>query len=311
MSVRGQMKFSQKLKFLLFLTILLSIGLNTSAATVNFETELVATIPNPAVLGETLSTRILLGTNDRATDRFDTAWDVVAIQGGMIQAYIDHSEYDQATHILWRDTRTSTGFPKEWNLLVQLSQAGNAVSLKWSAETLSNLPTSIRMRLVDLDGGSQELDMRSTSIYTYVHVDSSVPHHFRIIADEPVVSAPPADTSPPPSSTPPVETPPVESPPKVSTPALSILTDLLPSGILGKPYKARLEAQGGTTPYHWKVVGGKLPMGLKLNTATGTISGKPRRIGQYRIMIQLVDANGLIFQKAFTLSIIHRGRPFK
>ncbi len=304
------MKVLQNLKFLLFLTILLSVGLNTNAAAVNFEMELVATIPNPAALGETLSTRILLGANDRATDRFDTAWDVVAIQGGMIQAYIDHPEYDQATHILWRDTRTSTGFPKEWNLLIQPSQAGNAVSLKWSAETISSLPTTIRIKLVDLDGGSQELDMRSTSIYTYVHADSTIPHHFRIIADEPVVPAPPADISPP-SSTPPVDTTPGENPPQDSTPALNILTDLLPSGILGKPYKARLEAQGGTTPYHWKVVGGKLPIGLKLNTATGVISGKPRSLGQYRMMIQLVDANGLIVQKAFTLSIIHRGRPFK
>ncbi len=277
---------------------------------VDWDLTLNVSIPYTGAEGEVAKNKLIAGINQTATDGPDNIWDTPGLFTDILKAYFLHSDFPGSRQHLWRDIRADH-LPQEWEILVQPSQAGASVTLSWSAETLSSLPSNIRIRLVDLDGGSQEQDMRSASIYTYVHADSTLSHHFRIIADEPVVSAPSADTSPPPSSTPPVETPPGENPPQDSTPALNILTDQLPPGILGKLYKARLEAQGGTTPYRWKVVGGKLPVGLKLNAATGTISGKPRRLGQYRMMIQLVDANGLIVQKAFTLSIIHRGRPFK
>ncbi len=292
--------------FFIAITLIASPALLYGA---DWELTLKASIPYANVEWDRASNRLIIGANQTATDGYDHLWDTPGLLGNPLRAYFFHGDYAVSQQYLWRDIRADH-LPQEWDLWVLSSQAGVTVTLEWSGETVASLPTSLRIRLVDLDGGSQELDMRSTSIYTYVHADSTIPHHFRIIADEPVVPAPPADISPP-SSTPPVDTTPGENPPQDSTPALNILTDLLPSGILGKPYKARLEAQGGTTPYHWKVVGGKLPIGLKLNTATGVISGKPRRLGQYRMMIQLVDANGLIVQKAFTLSIIHRGRPFK
>ena len=303
---------SRNKKFLLLLIVLLGAGISTNAFALTFEMELVASIPNPSVPGESLSSRIILGTEDRATDRFDTAWDVVAIQGGVIQAYIEHPDYDQETQALWRDTRASTGFPKEWDLYIQPSLPETSVTLDWSATDLSNLPSNIRLRLVDLDSGDQELDIRSVSTYTYLHNDHTVAHHYQIILDESDTAAPPSDPIPPTgdssagSDTPPINAPPIETPPQVSAGGPDILTDLLPPGVLRRNYTARLEAQGGTAPYRWQIVSGELPRGLSLDHATGEISGRPRRIGQYRLMIQLIDGSGLIQQKAFTLSIARR-----
>jgi hypothetical protein len=65
----------------------------------------------------------------------------------------------------------------------------------------------------------------------------------------------------------------------------------------------RLEAEGGTVPYRWKIISGHLPPGLNLHGNTGVIKGKPRRAGTYRLMIQVTDAHGLILQKSLTLSV--------
>lgn len=297
------MLFSKNKKLFSLLITLLSVGLYTQAEALTFEMELVASIPNAAVPGETLSTQIMLGTEERATDRFDTAWDVVAIQSGMIEIFIDHPEYDRATQALWRDTRASSGLPKEWDLRVITALSGIPVTLDWSAVDLSGFPSTLRIRLVDLDSDDQELDMRVVSTYTYLHTDHAAAHHFRIVLDEPPPAVPPSDPINPTGDESLAGTP-----PQVSSPsAAGILSDLLPAGLLRKDYTARLEAQGGTAPYRWQIVSGELPTGLRLERTTGEIRGKPRRIGEYRLMIQLVDASGMIYQKAFTLSIARRG----
>jgi hypothetical protein len=276
--------FLAKHKKVLFLMIaLLGIGSYGHAEAFNFQMELVASVPHPSNPQETLSSKVILGTEDRATDGFDTAWDVVAIPGGMIQVYIDHPEYDNATRILWQDTQSSAGLPKQWDLQTLPAQSGASVTLHWSATGLSDLPPTTRIRFVDLDGNNQELDMRSVFTYSYVHTDQTVPHRFQVVADEAPVVTPPPQPPPP-----------------------AILTDHLPVGHLRKHYTAQLEAQGIVAPYRWKIISGRLPTGLKLNHATGVISGKPRRIGQYRFTVQLTDANGLTLRKAFTLSIMLR-----
>jgi len=57
---------------------------------------------------------------------------------------------------------------------------------------------------------------------------------------------------------------------------LEVLTQSLPDGVVGKAYRARLEAKGGTRPYTWKLAEGQLPPGLSLNPSTGEINGTPR-----------------------------------
>jgi hypothetical protein len=47
--------------------------------------------------------------------------------------------------------------------------------------------------------------------------------------------------------------------------AISITTKALPKALLWEQYRARLQASGGTEPYHWRVVRGFLPRGLWLS----------------------------------------------
>ena len=56
--------------------------------------------------------------------------------------------------------------------------------------------------------------------------------------------------------------------------ALQITTTELSSGNVNTFYQSQLDATGGTTPYLWSIVSGKLPPGLTLNPS-GLISGTP------------------------------------
>jgi phospholipase C len=59
-----------------------------------------------------------------------------------------------------------------------------------------------------------------------------------------------------------------------STPSpLSIVTTALPGATLGTSYSQTLKASGGIQPYSWAVSAGSLPLGLNLNSSTGSISG--------------------------------------
>ncbi|MCI0529932.1 MAG: Ig domain-containing protein [Nitrospira sp.] len=294
------MMFSQNKIILSLFVILVGVGSYTDVAAMNFEMELVASIPNPSNPQETLSTKVILGAKDRATDGFDTAWDVVAIPGGMIQVYLDHSEYNQDVQSLWRDTRSSTGFPKVWNIRLRSAQSGNTVTLKWTLPDLSNLPSNVQIQLVDITDGHQRLDMRTASSYNYLHSDHAQDHFFQMILDEVILTPPPSPSTEPSAS---------EPPPQVQPTELQIGTHLLPAGILQKNYQVQLESKGGTPPYRWQIVSGKLPQGLKLDANKGVISGKPRRLGQYRLTLKLIDANGVTVRKAFTLSIVRKQLP--
>jgi hypothetical protein len=56
---------------------------------------------------------------------------------------------------------------------------------------------------------------------------------------------------------------------------LTITTKFLPDGQVGSPYSTTLSAAGGTAPYTWQLTSGALPAGLKLDAATGVVSGVP------------------------------------
>ncbi|MEK7414298.1 MAG: putative Ig domain-containing protein, partial [Planctomycetota bacterium] len=78
----------------------------------------------------------------------------------------------------------------------------------------------------------------------------------------------------------------------VTEPApLEITARLLPSGIVGTAYNARLAASNGTKPYSWSVASGALPTGLTLAGATGQISGTPTTEGVFTVTIQAQDSS--------------------
>lgn len=70
-----------------------------------------------------------------------------------------------------------------------------------------------------------------------------------------------------------------------------ITTVSLPDPIARKPYRAVLQAEGGTPPYHWSLYGGKLPTGLTLN-ADGTITGTPASTERWVFIPDVADARG-------------------
>jgi hypothetical protein len=53
--------------------------------------------------------------------------------------------------------------------------------------------------------------------------------------------------------------------PVPSSSSISITTKARPKALLWEPYTARLQASGGTEPYHWRIVRGSLPQGLGLS----------------------------------------------
>ena len=71
---------------------------------------------------------------------------------------------------------------------------------------------------------------------------------------------------------------------------MTLATTALPAGTAGAAYTATLSATGGTTPYTWSVTAGSLPQGLRLNKASGVISGTPKRAGTARFTITVTDS---------------------
>ncbi|HUN31593.1 MAG TPA: Ig domain-containing protein [Trebonia sp.] len=82
-------------------------------------------------------------------------------------------------------------------------------------------------------------------------------------------------------------TPAVAVPPPAG---LTLITTGLPGGRLGVPYSVALAAVGGTQPYSWHVTGGVLPCGLRLDSKTGVISGRPLVQGTHKVTITVTDS---------------------
>jgi len=72
---------------------------------------------------------------------------------------------------------------------------------------------------------------------------------------------------------------------------LTILTESLPGGSPGVPYRARLAAAGGTPPYTWSVEEGSLPPDLSLDPFTGEIAGTPTLEGTSTFTIKVTDSS--------------------
>ena len=63
----------------------------------------------------------------------------------------------------------------------------------------------------------------------------------------------------------------------------------LPPGSSGAPYRVGLAAEGGTPPYRWALVSGKLPDGITLGV-DGVLSGLPLEAGQFPFAVRVTDA---------------------
>ncbi|MBZ1345333.1 MAG: Ig domain-containing protein [Candidatus Nealsonbacteria bacterium] len=79
---------------------------------------------------------------------------------------------------------------------------------------------------------------------------------------------------------------------------LRIITDgRLPDGTFGVEYNQQLQARGGTLPYTWGLMDGKLPPGLMIHPTFGRIIGTPTEDGvvkTHTFRVSVVDGRGTI-----------------
>lgn len=85
-------------------------------------------------------------------------------------------------------------------------------------------------------------------------------------------------------------------------PRLQITRIRLASGSVGHGYRTTVTIAGGKDPA-WTVLSGKLPAGLKLNTATGAINGVPKRAGSFRFTVSVKDSLGAMVSIRYVLLI--------
>jgi hypothetical protein len=84
---------------------------------------------------------------------------------------------------------------------------------------------------------------------------------------------------------------------------LTLAAQRLPAVRAGAPMALSILRQGGARPFKWKLVGGKLPRGVKLDAKTGRLVGTPTAAGAYRFRVGVTDALGATATKMFLLTV--------
>ncbi len=89
----------------------------------------------------------------------------------------------------------------------------------------------------------------------------------------------------------------------IEPPGLTIRTTRLADGRAGQPYSMQLEAAGGTPPYRWQIIANSLPAGLRLDAATGIVSGTPSGAANAEITLEVRDAQNRVASRRVELVI--------
>ena len=71
---------------------------------------------------------------------------------------------------------------------------------------------------------------------------------------------------------------------------VQISTATLPSARRMQWYEQTIQAGGGTGTFVWTVVSGSLPQGLRLESTTGRVYGRPRLRGEWAVTVRAEDA---------------------
>jgi hypothetical protein len=77
-------------------------------------------------------------------------------------------------------------------------------------------------------------------------------------------------------------------------------------GEVEHPLAAVLAQTGGIAPVRWEVVEGSLPFGLRLDPATGRITGRPHAAGRFGLAVQATDASGTTARVSLALTVAPR-----
>jgi hypothetical protein len=84
-------------------------------------------------------------------------------------------------------------------------------------------------------------------------------------------------------------------------PRLAIATKFLPAATAGHAYRAKLAIRGGAGGLKWSARGA--PAGLRLDAATGRLSGNPSVAGTFRFIVRVRDVLGAVSAKTFVLNV--------
>ncbi len=76
------------------------------------------------------------------------------------------------------------------------------------------------------------------------------------------------------------------------------------AGRVGGLYRASVVAQGGFGARSWSIARGKLPAGLRFDSRTGVISGRPTQAGRYVLYVAVKDALGA--SRSLKISVLVR-----
>jgi hypothetical protein len=89
----------------------------------------------------------------------------------------------------------------------------------------------------------------------------------------------------------------------VADPALNITTETLPDGVLNENYAASVAAAGGTPPYRWTILNGRLPNGVSFDSNQGRLVGTATSNGQFDALILVEDSLGDISRRAYRFEV--------
>ena len=90
---------------------------------------------------------------------------------------------------------------------------------------------------------------------------------------------------------------------------LTVTTASLPMATADVSYSAKLATSGGIAPYTWSITQGSLPAGLKIDSSTGAISGKPTALGAASFTVAVSDAENSPATASANLSITVNAAP--
>lgn len=75
----------------------------------------------------------------------------------------------------------------------------------------------------------------------------------------------------------------------VLPPLPSLTVPMLPVATVGQQYSAALQASGGTPPYNWNVIIGRVPPGMSIDSS-GNLTGTPTVPNTYPFTVQIIDS---------------------
>lgn len=87
---------------------------------------------------------------------------------------------------------------------------------------------------------------------------------------------------------------------------VTIRTPMVQTVMAGHALDIKLQATAGTAPYTWSVVG-TLPDGLRMDQATGHITGTPQKTGVQQVEVEATDAQGVTSKATLTVDVLKSG----